>query len=1302
MSANATLELLEGFRLSPQQKHLWLLQNNEKFYCAQIAVSINGNLDLDVLKTAIEKAIAKHDILRTKFICPRGVKVPLQIIEEQIALNWNKIDLAGIDHTEIERLAKQEINRLKSSFSFPQLQALLIKISPQEHFLILTLPALHADRKSLDNLVIEIIEAYQFPRKLDEDVVQYVQFSEWQNELIAERSDSPNKVELAETDNLVLPFQLRKNNSGSECDRSSQKLSFSLLQLLEDSELNIRSFFLACWLVLLNGFTERSPLTIAYLDSGRNEPELESTIGLFANYVPLSYEVKPEETFSNLLARVKRSLTEVANSEYLDLSNLDVTSYQVLPFAFNFYSRKTRYQTKDLTWEIATDYIDSDTKKIQISILQTELDLSCQITYDVNLFDTKDVDYFLRCFHTLVESAAKNPDASTEKLEMLTQSDRQQLLLDFNNTKTDFPQDKCIHHLFEEQVKRTPNNIAVVCESEQLTYAELDAKANQIANDLRNLGVKPDVVVGMRCERSVEAIAIMFGILKAGGAYLPLDPTLPPKNLELRLQDAQATILIDNSTQLELQCIASVPAENIKSETLNLNHLAYIIYTSGSTGKPKGVAVEHRQLLNYVYSIQERLNLPLGASYATVSTLAADLGNTTIFPALCTGGCLHIISTECATNPHAFAEYCRQHPIDCLKIVPSHLETLLSSTTSADFLPRQRLILGGEACSWQLIRQIKELTPNCEIYNHYGPTETTVGVLTYRVEEIPEDPISQIVPLGTAIANTQLYILDKYLQPVPIGVVGELYIGGNNVARGYIHQPKLTQERFIPHPFSQKVGDRLYQTGDLARYNRDGNLEFVGRMDNQIKIRGYRVEIEEIEVILSHHPDVKQAAVTFSQQKGLSAYIVSASGGINSQSLRDFLKLRLPDYAIPTAFIPLKTLPLTPNGKVDRNAIATLESNRKRTESKPISPRELVELQLTQIWESLLTIRPIGVTDNFFEIGGHSLLAVRLVAQIEQYFNYQIPVAKLLQEPTIERLAAIIRQQPQNASTLPLICLQSQGHLQPFFCVHPIGGNVICYYDLAKYLAPNRPFYGLEAPGLYGECEPLKSIEDLATYYIAAMRRVQPQGSYLIGGWSMGGIVALEIARQLEQQDEKVDLLALLDTNPPLKAYQPQTLDDVSDAKLLADIAIATANFQGNDLDNLGEEIERISPDNQLAYVWKIMKELEFIPPDIGLDKLGNLLNVYRANNQGLINYKDPGYEGKINLFIATENDNYDNIQISAKNYIQDWHKLAGDRLIKHSVPGDHASILTEPNVQLLAKQIEECIETLPAKVNIA
>ena len=650
--------------------------------------------------------------------------------------------------------------------------------------------------------------------------------------------------------------------------------------------------------------------------------------------------------------------------------------------------------------------------------------MSASLQYDATLFSIDDVRRLADQLKTLIEDASNRTDVALGELELLSAAERQLLLVEFNDTRRPYSSGRSVHELFEEQAAQRPDDIAVICEAERLTYRDLNARANQLAHYLLKLGVAPDVIVGLCLDRSVDLIVGLLGILKAGGAYVPLDPGLPKARLGMILEEAGARVLVTRSKltevwrdQVDSVVCLDADAHVIANESLDgsLNavsdqNLAYVIFTSGSTGRPKGVAVEHRQLVNYLDAIWEKLDLPAGSSFATASTIAADLGNTALFPSLCKGGTLHLIAEERATDPDALAEYFSRNQIDCLKIVPTHMSALLSASNPAGVLPRRRLVLGGEACPWSLVEKIRTLSPDCMVLNHYGPTEATIGAITNRLSGEDAAPMSDTVPLGRPLANVRAYVLDQQLRPAPIGAPGELHIGGAGLARGYINRADATAEKFIPSPFSND-GERLYKTGDLARYLGDGRIEFLGRSDDQVKIHGYRIELGEIEIALRNHEEVTESVVVAREDnhgdRRLVAYVVAREREkLSAGELRAFLNGRLPEYMTPSAFVFLDRLPLTLNGKVDRRALPAPDHSRPEGDKVFAAPRNQVEKTLARIWSNVLGVERVGVHDNFFDLGGDSILSIQIIARANQA-GLGLTPRQLFQHQTVAELATV-------------------------------------------------------------------------------------------------------------------------------------------------------------------------------------------------------------------------------------------------------------------------------------------------------
>ena len=1055
-------QIFEGFRLSLQQKRLWLLKADgivEDF--AQCTLRIEGQIEVELLKAAVRQVSDRHEVLRTRFHRQAGMKFPLQVIAESCHVIWDFVDISNLNIQ--ERLFKIEevLANKKYNYSYEELPIYnnLVKLSVEEYLLIINVPSICADSWTLKNLVREISRAYAAcmnGSELSDEPIQYLQFSEWQHELIegedAETGKTYWQQQLQSLPVLTLPFEgefteKKKFIPAVYATKIEPDIVTKLEAIALQNNVTISEVLLACWQILLWRLTEQSEIVIHTIFNGRKYEELHEVLGLLAKWLPIRCDVRSQYKFTEVLSQLKSNLQSASEWQEYFLED-DDTAVGDFPVSYEFVEWFDRHFAGNISFTLEKRSICFEAFKLKLTCLQTPESIIADFYYDTELFELESVKSFAAQFQTLLTNIVNNSKATVNEIDILSVRVRHQLLVECNNTQINYPQDKLIHQLFEQQVERLPDKIAVVFEQQQLTYTELNNHANKVARYLQRQGVKAETLVGICLERSLDCIVALLGILKAGGAYLPLDPALPTANLSFRLHDAQVSVLITQTGILETEVVQSAKIiyldadwqaiaqelDNNPTAQLEPENLAYVLYTSGSTGQPKGVAIEHRQILNYVYAIADKLQLPAGASFATVSTFAADLGNTAIFPALCMGECLHIISPHKVSDPAALADYFERHPIDCLKIVPSHLVALLTSSAYRTILPRQCLVLGGEAVSWDLINTIRQYAPNCRIINHYGPTETTVGVITYPVSN-QHSYNSKTVPIGRAIANTQVYLLDSQLQPVPIGVPGELYIGGAGLARGYLHQAQLTSEKFIAHPFVE--GGKLYKTGDRGRYLPDRSIEFLGRLDDQVKIRGYRIELGEIETVLTQHPEVHQAVVVARKDlpgdRILVAYIVpKRKPAPSSSDLRHFLQARLPDYMLPAAFAILKAFPLTANGKINRRALPAPE--RVCPEIAYVAPRSPVEQQLAEIWAKVLGLERVGIHENFFELGGHSLLLTQLLVQVRDRFQVDLSLGNLFEAPTVLGLAEKIEAAQQTRSSIAdrdFVTLSAEAVLDP-------------------------------------------------------------------------------------------------------------------------------------------------------------------------------------------------------------------------------------------------------------------------------
>jgi amino acid adenylation domain-containing protein len=853
------------------------------------------------------------------------------------------------------------------------------------------------------------------------------------------------------------------------------------------------------------------------------------------------------------------------------------------------------------------------------------------IEYKKELFDAATMERLASHFEQLLECIAANPDERIDRYPLLNAAERQQLLVEWNDTTKPFADEACLHELFEAQVSRTPNAIALSYDDTSLTYLELNERSNQLAHYLRSLGVGPDIPVALCLQRGIEMIVAILGVLKAGGAYVPLDPNYPQERLAFMLEDSKAPVLLTQTQLLgqlpksparvlcldeEGEAISAGSEANPESHVASRN-LAYIIYTSGSTGRPKGVALEHRSAAAFLHWVHETFTPAELAAVLGSTSICFDLSVFEIFAPLTCGGKVVI-----AENALQLPSLKAAHEVTLLNTVPSAMTELLRIDGVPDSV--RTINLAGEPLKLSLAQQVYQRPSVERLFNLYGPSEDT----TYSTWSLLEPGISTPPSIGRPIANTQAYILDGAGEPVPVGVSGELYLGGDGLARGYFNRSELTAERFVPNKFSAEPGARLYRTGDLARYLPDGRIDFLGRIDHQVKVRGFRIEVGEIESVLSSHPDVRDCIVTARTNEDgvrLVAYVVTDEQQVNGQ-LRQHLLQQLPDYMVPSDFVFLEALPLTPNGKVNRQALPAPGQSARRRDAF-VAPRDTLELKLANIWEEVLKTQPIGVTDDFFALGGHSLMAVQVFALIDARLRKKIPLTTLFKGATVEQLATLIRLN-DSAAWSPLVEIKKGGSRRPLFLIHPGGGGVLSYMELAQHLGTEQPVYGLNARGLDEGQQPHTRVEDMAAEYLEAIRKVQPHGPYLLGGWSVGGIIAFEIAHQLEAQNEQVSLLGIIDSTAPSIWASNAKADELSVLFAFAQDLGLTANL----LTVTRKELLQMSSEERLLYLEERAKSAKIIPQYIDHDQIVRLYQVFKTNTTALQQYKPAARVRRITL----------------------------------------------------------------------
>jgi amino acid adenylation domain-containing protein len=1716
-----------GYRLSPQQQHLWLLQQRERgrAYRAQCAILIEGGLDTNILKTAIETVIHRHEILRTSFHILPGALMPVQVIAQSGRPAFDECDLSQCDPPDQETAIEALLQRMSQPpFDFEPDSLLafsLARLWPYTHVLCIRLPALCADLATFKNLVREIGDSYAAALRneaLADAAMQYADVANWQNELLESQEAEPERQYWRRqqlTDLLALPLPLEQpslEDPGFEprMIRSTiqPRVRERIEALVHQYQSSTSAFLLACWQVLLWRLTGQSDIVVGTAYDGRNYEGLEEVLGLFARYLPVRCHLPDNAQFNQILQQAHEATREISEwQEYFSWDYITGSSAaQTPPFfpvCFEFEEQAAKYSVADIAVSIHSHLVCIDRFKLKLAGVQREDGLIVEFHYDSNLFCAEDINRLAGQFRMLIESIFKTPGAPISALEILTEAERQQLLVEFNNTHADYPHDKCLHQLFEAQVERTPDHVAAVFEGQRLSYAELNARANQLAHHLQRFGVGPEALVGIFMERSLEMVIGLLAVLKAGAAYVPLDPEYPKERVTFMLEDAHVPVLLTQrhlvaglmedrrsnredepsssslDPRIQVVCldtdgeaIAQNSVENIATQVAPEN-LMYVIYTSGSTGQPKGVMVSHRGISNHMAWMQRTYHQSEADCLMHRTPFSFDGSVWELWWPLLVGGRLVIARPGWHKDGAYLVRLISEQKITAVEFVPSMLNVFLNEEGLDTCDSLRHVICGGEALSVDLVERFFARL-NAELHNQYGPTEASIDA-TFRTCQRGSDHL--LVPIGRPIDNTQVYVLAERLEPAPIGVPGELYIGGVGLARGYLNRPELTAERFIPNPFSQQPGARLYKTGDLVRYRTDGNIDYLGRLDYQVKIRGYRIELGEIEAVLAQHPAVRETVVLVREDvpddKRLVAYLVTDEKPAPTISeLRSFLQEKLPEYMLPSAFVMLDALPLTPVGKVDRRALPAPDQARPQLAKAFVPPRTKVEHLLATMWQDMLGIETVGIYDNFFELGGNSIKAAIFINKLQQELGELIYVVALFDAPSIADLAVYVqehypaavakmlgaesvdsfqfhegiaavsqgekvdelkvaqirqlirplpsRQQderaspaknppaifilspPRSGSTLlrvmlagnpqlfappelellsfnrleerkaalsgrnsfwlegtiraimeikgctaepaqrimedcesqrlttkafyrwlqewigdrllvdktpsytldmeilkraeadfeealyihllrhpygvirsfeeakldqvffryehsfstrelaeliwvmshqnileflqsvpdhrqlqvrfeelvnqprpvlqkicEFLCLefhpdmlqpykntekkmtngihplakmlgdvkfhehtridstvaerwrkdyaveflgdvtwqvaeslgykrvaesreeieprgavstrinqhrssaavvqqatpepstetshhransprwsalariQPNGSKPPFFCIHAAGGHVLGYTSLARHLGADQPFYGLQAPGLDGEQEPCGRIEDMAAHYIEALRTVQPDGPFLLGGWSMGGVVAYEMAQQLHAQGQSVRRLVLLDSRAATVGEAPPPQDEITHL-------VGFALHLGLSLDHLTiswDQLHQLEPDDQLAYVLQQAGRANLVPPDIGLAQVQRLYRLFKTNVQAIQRYIPQAYPGRVTLFQADEP-----VGEAPQDSTLGWGQLAAGGVEIHVTPGNHYTMIREPHVQALAQRLRACL----------
>ncbi|MCU1323502.1 MAG: hypothetical protein JWM43_3151 [Acidobacteriaceae bacterium] len=1328
------------------QERLWFLERVGQggvAYNILAPIHLRGRLDPVAFEEAFCEVVRRHDTLTTSFEERDGVL--LQTIDPLHQVEFKFLNLESFDQIERDRIAKEKFAHIwKNPFdltSAPLYRAQLLKLSQDEYWFLFCIHHIVCDGWSMGIIFQELWAFYNayrdgLPSPLPDLPMRYIDFSRGQ------RKDAGSATEVAALaywkehltgapPQISLPTDFpRPGHSTLRGASVPVVLGHDALHKLQrfatQESVTLYMVVLAAFTVLLSRYAESDDIVVGTLAAGRTLPATQGLVGLFMNTLALRVDLSGDPSFCSLVGRVREVVLN--GYEYQDLpfgrlieevrperSLSHAALFQVL-FQMAFVDGADSSQlARDL--EVRAIPIESrDTAKFDLT-----LDLGVQpsgmngaLEYSPDLYKESTIRNMVTQFQRILEQVAEEPLKPISSLRLVGDDEWERVVHSWNQTARSYPIHRTIQDMFESQVDRTPDAPAVISHGEQtLRFADLDIRANQLAHYLQQSGVGPEVRVGICMDRVPDLLVSIFGVLKAGGAYVPLEPSHPSERRNYMLSDSDVSLLLTQTRYVEGSGlpnrvrpilldsatasaeIAAQPTERPVS-TVDSKNLCYVIYTSGSTGRPKGVAMHHAGVCNYIAWGIDAYAAGSGNGAPVFTSMAVDLTFTNLLP-LFAGRSVMMFPEE---NPvEALAEVLRQKPdFSLIKITPTHLSLLTPLLEDAELSGATRsLIVGADFLRAETTLFWQDNENGTRLFNEYGPTETVVGCSAQFMETGRFR--AGLVPVGGPISNIRFYVLDDQMEPVPIGMPGELYIGGIGVARGYLNRPGLTAEKFLPDAFGSTAG-RLYKTGDRARWTEEGTLLVLGRLDNQLKVRGYRVELGEVDAVLRRHPDVIECLITArTNQLGDTHLIAYVVGRASEQAFRTHMRQHLPEYMQPQNFVMLDALPLTATGKLDRDALPTAKDAEPLREfGKDDVPKNFTEVQLIHIWEQLLEVSDIGAMQNFFDIGGNSLLALRLFAQVRKAFKVELPLTTLFDGANVRSMAeAILRRKDGGSpSEGSIVVLQPRGDSLPLFCVHPAGRSVHGYVHLVRNLGVGQPAYGVEDRG-----ELDRPVAQIVTEHLAAIRAIQPSGPYSLLGWSFGGLLAYEMAVQLEDAGEAIAFLGLMDTMEPQLWH---SLPQLSELDVVLGLASDVAAQMNRPFSIDRQLLANLSFAEQCEKAVDVLKMQGAVPTYFTAKWLMDGYETIRARHRSQEGYLPGRFKSKLTLFRPSEIPG-ESAQIFT-GFSEDeqrtlcWSRVVDGTIDVQSIPGGHVTMGAEPHVRILAQKIREAIAAAPSCPN--
>ncbi|WP_261566775.1 non-ribosomal peptide synthetase [Frankia gtarii] len=1327
----------DSHALTVDQERIWLIHQfdpADPAYNVFFADRLVGPLDVAAIRAAVADFVTRHEALRTTFQTVDGR--PRAIVHDRLPVGVEVTDLRHLPRAEREpaalALAEQEVSRPFDLVAGPLLRVRLLRTGDEENLMVGTVDHLVWDRASLGIFNAEFAELYSAHAtgrapQLPPIELQFGDYAEWQpswlrTEVAARHlpywrerlAGAPAALELP-TDR---PRPAMQTFRGARYQfRLTPRLSDAVRRFAATRNVTVNVALLAAWIMLLHRLSGQDDIVVGTTSSTRGRPETDRMVGYFLTMLPLRVHVRPEMTFRELVQAARDTVVGAFDHHDVPfgalLDGLDVPrdpSRAPLfssTFIFVDFVHEDHHEPHGLRAEAVM--LDNHTAKDDITLgffddrSLAEDHYYGLLEYNTDLFDEPTVVGISKQLIILLEQAVADADRRVDAYALMAPDETRRLLVGWNDTAVPRDSQATVDRLVLDQAARTPDRTAVRCGEEHLTYAQLVARAEAIAAALRARGAGPKSVVGVCLDRSGDLVAALLGVLLAEAAYLPLDPSHPQARLAEVARSAGAGIIVTTAADgaaLDPLPVIRVTLDDVSPPAAGTpakpqpqprepdplaaagsapvayagDRLAYVMYTSGSTGTPKGVEVTHGNLLNLLLDMAERLPVGPADVLAAVTPLTFDIAGLELWLPLLRGACVQVVPREVAQDGARLAEQLAACRATVLQATPATWQLLLDAGwTSPDGLT---MVVGGEALSPELARALAAMPGRA--WNVYGPTETTIWSTAWPIE-----PGSTAVSIGRPLANTTVYVLDSHQAPVPVGVPGDLYIGGAGVSRGYRAAPELTAARFVPDPFAGSPSARMYRTGDRARWRRDGTLVFLGRDDHQVKLRGYRIELGEIEARLEQQPLVRRAvAVVREDRPGdrrIVAYVEPAAGGDSPDpgQTRERLRNHLPDYMLPAIIVVLPELPLTANGKLDRRSLPPPSTERAAGDYE--SPRDQTELTVARIWEDVLDVRPVGIRDRFFDLGGHSLQVLRLMGEMESRFGVRLPMAAIFQGATVEAFARMLRDGVEQPTGVHAVRLRDgRDGSPPLFFLHPAGSEVVCYMPFAEHLPPERPLYALASPPPVDGRAAHATFEERATDFARLIRELQPEGHIDLVGWCYGGSNAYATAVALERAGVRV-AVTLVDAHPP------QPVEEEPDA---AEIAVAIAanmrwEYLGDEAatEQTIERLRQLGPTEHVEFLLDIARAGGYLPADSGRAQVEALLEMWTANLRLLWRYHAPTLHGPVTVVRGTEEN---------PAAFESWQRLALGPLRILTSPGNHYTVVRSPNVRQVAAIIAD------------